>query len=77
MTDNNMPNILIWIIKNTLTDGSSTFDVDFNGTLLECISEDDANDLAQTIADAINQHTNDKAIQIALIQNTLRPQRNQ
>lgn len=58
---NATPSILIWIVEETLSDGSTAFNVDFNGTILGAVDEASAEDLAQSIADAINANTNEIA----------------
>lgn len=55
------PDILIWIVEEKLTDGSAVFNVDFNGTIIPAVTESDAADLAEAIADAINKHSNTTA----------------
>jgi hypothetical protein len=52
------PDILIWIITTDLTDGSEVASVELEGTTIECITPEDAEDLARGIVDLINQHSN-------------------
>lgn len=56
-----MPNILIWIVKETLSDGSEVFNVEIPEASLPAITADDAAALAETIAGAINEHSNETA----------------
>ena len=53
---------LIRINSDRLSDGSEVFSVLLpGGTKLPAITEADAHDLAEAIADAINDHTNETA----------------
>lgn len=51
----------IYINEQTLSDGSKVFDVEFEGAVFQCITEGHAADLAETIAEAINKHSNNTA----------------
>lgn len=55
------PDHLFWVIEETLSDGSTVFNVEFGDTVWPCVTENDAADLAETIADAINKHSNSSA----------------
>lgn len=56
-----VPDVLIWIEKETLTDGSEVFNVKFGDEVLQSVTEDDANNLAEGMAELINNHTNTSA----------------
>lgn len=55
------PDTIIWIIEETLSDGSTVYNVKLPSEELPAITSDDATDLAYAIAVAINEHTNNKA----------------
>jgi hypothetical protein len=56
-----MPDTVIFINRNKLTDGSETFDVQLGDHVWHAVTEDDAIEMANKIADAINDHSNDSA----------------
>ena len=49
--------ILIFIRKEKLSDGSMAYNVELPEFTLNAVNEDDAIALAETIVDAINHHT--------------------
>ena len=52
------PDILIWIVRETLSDGSEVCNVELpGGEKIAATSYGAATDLAQTIVDAINEHS--------------------
>lgn len=51
-----MPEIIIFIEQQKLTDGSVAFNVRIGDIIIPAMSEEDANDLAGVISDAINDH---------------------
>lgn len=53
--------LILYIERETLTDGSYVFNVRFGDTLLHGVTEDDACALAEAMADAINKYTVDSA----------------
>ncbi len=53
--------LVIWILKEKLTDGSYVFNVELNGEKYPAITEYDATEMAEKIAAAINDHSNAKA----------------
>jgi len=55
------PDILVWIIAETLTDGSRVFNRDLNLGEVYATSESDALALAEKIAEAIAQHSTQTA----------------
>lgn len=61
MTAAETTDLVIRVVAKTLSDGSHVFNVDLNGSVLECISEKDAYSLAGTIQAAVNKHTNSTA----------------
>lgn len=61
MTNNDVPDFLIWIIERELTDGSSVWDVEIDDKTFNCPTEDDAEELARGVSDLINKHTNTTA----------------
>lgn len=58
---NNAPDHLFWVLSEELSDGSTVYNVEFGDTKFPCVTENDANDLAEKMADAVNEHTNDTA----------------
>lgn len=51
------PDTLIFVVPKTLTDGSVTYDVQIGDMVWHAVTEDDANEMAEKIADAINAHS--------------------
>lgn len=49
---------VIWILASTLTDGSEAFAVELNGESYDCITERDAEALAEGIKALFEKHTN-------------------
>ena len=60
-TKDDAPEHILWVIEKKLSDGSSVYNVEFEGTEFPCIDLEHAGDLAETIAEAINEHTNTTA----------------
>jgi len=60
-TDERAPDILVWVIAETLSDGSRVFNLDMDLGEVYAISERDALDMAEKIADAIAQHSTQTA----------------
>lgn len=56
-----VPDTIVWIIKEILSDGSAVYNVKLPTEELPAITNDDATDLAHAVADAINAHTNNRA----------------
>lgn len=59
MNADSAPDKLIWIIQETLSDGSIAHNVEVDLGSLSAISESDARELAEKIRDAIEDHTVD------------------
>lgn len=57
----NAPDLVIFVIPETLSDGSKVFDVKFGNVKLQAVSEDEASELAEKIRDAVEDHTNNTA----------------
>lgn len=53
--------ILIFIIPETLTDGSRVFDVKVGNVKLQAVTRDDAFEFAEKIRAAVDDHTNNTA----------------
>lgn len=53
-----MDSAAIWIVKNTLTDGSEVFAVEIGGDKFDCITEQDATDFADAFQELVEKHTN-------------------
>lgn len=49
-------NFIIWIIKETLSDGSVAHNVELNGESFACITEHDAVELAEGIQELLEKH---------------------
>ena len=56
-----IPEFLIFIVSEKLSDGSQVFNVIFGEMKFPAVTEDDAVQLAETISNAINDHTNNRA----------------
>ena len=57
----NAPDILIFVVPKTLTDGSTVYNVEISELAIEATSKDEAEEIAQTIVDAINEGSNTTA----------------
>lgn len=55
------PDIIIWIERQTLSDDSEVFNVRFGNVVLHAVNEDSAREMADLIADAVNEHSNEFA----------------
>lgn len=51
------PEHLFWVVEETLSDGSKVYNVEFGDVHFPCVTENDANTLAEKLADAIEEHT--------------------
>lgn len=51
------PDVLIWIVEKTLTDGSTVYNVEIPEIAIAATTEDDAEALAEELMDAINEHS--------------------
>ena len=56
-----MPDVIIFVIPKTLSDGSKVFDVKLGEQVWSAVSEMNAGALAETIAEAIDEHTTNTA----------------
>jgi len=57
----NMPNHIVWVNEETLTDQSKVYNVDVFGTIFPAITKSDADEMVNKITNAINKHTNETA----------------
>ena len=57
----NAPDIVIFVLREKLSDGSEVFNVKIGSEKLAAVSEGDASYLADKISDAINEHTTNTA----------------
>lgn len=57
----NTPDHLVFIDEETLTDGSKVYNIAFGNIEIPAITKQDAEDMAEKIMDAINEHSNDLA----------------
>jgi hypothetical protein len=57
-----MPEYLLFMVKETLTDGSEVYNVIFGDFKFAAVSVTDAVQLADKIMDAINEHTTQTAV---------------
>jgi hypothetical protein len=55
------PDHLFFVRPETLTDGSKVFNVWYGDIKFSAVTEEDAEELANKLMDAINDHTNDVA----------------
>lgn len=54
--DDDAPNILFWVVKETLSDNSETFAVELpGGEKIPAADEDRAGSLAEALSDAVNE----------------------
>jgi hypothetical protein len=51
------PDFIVFVVPETLSDGSVVYNVKIGGLTLNAVTESDANDLAEKISDAIGDHT--------------------
>lgn len=51
------PDFLFFVVREKLSDGSEVFNVQFGDTQFCGVTQEDAQELAQKMADAINEHT--------------------
>lgn len=55
------PDFIVFMVKESLTDGSHVYNVLLGEMKFCAVDEDAAEELAQTISDAINDHTTHNA----------------
>ncbi len=55
------PDIFIFVVPQTLSDGSKVFDVKVGTTTFQAVTRDDAFQLAEKIREAVDDHTNNIA----------------
>lgn len=51
------PELLIWVVPQTLSDKSIVYNVEFGGLKFSAVDEDAAEALAEGFAELINEHT--------------------
>ena len=61
MTTHVAPDVLVFVTGETLTDGSKVFNVRIGNLVLHAYTEEDAEDLASEIAEAITDHATELA----------------
>ena len=54
--------IMIWVRRETLSDGSHVYNVEFGTLTIPAISEKDAESLAEKLRDNIAYHTNETVV---------------
>jgi hypothetical protein len=56
------PDLTIWIIQSRLSDGSAVYAVQIGGKVIDAISRDHADDMAEAFRAAIERNSNEFAL---------------